>query len=941
VTKMNDRNRIVFPFLALLIVCGIVIREYGVPFFESSSDGVGKGENITSFGGGTGEGPTAKMPVEGRDRVPSASELQSDFHVLVVDQSGDAVADAFVGISPPREGLIIGGDLNRVGGLSSEFRQAEFSGITDQNGFAIIGDIPASWQAIAVFCSADFYLTYASWHPQQLPSAGDSRTVNIVLRPATELYFLVLDDVNGHPISGASITEIVSIKGRRSMFYAETSLDGRAVLFGKESHGMEFIVRSKGYLETRLSLSDYQGILGENGVAVVGMKKGLGLRVVVQDADGVPVQSSSVYLSASVSGHENVNPADPRSSPKATYQGETNVKGVLEITGLKQTKGLLVLAEHSGRYGWEFPVRLDDGVRIALDDLESTELRFLTPDGLPVGGMDVAIVSSDLVGWPPVASGKTGTDGMIEFLLRPGTYGVFGSNAKWAVLPGEPIVVTNTGSEPHVFHSLASAGVAFAEANSEAHLKGGPLAFSLANVYPKTRLSRHDEQIKWHELAANFNFEKVGALFDGQSAAGLIPGQYWAQIRGPGCVPQFTEIELVAGEQAKVVADVVPESSLVVEVTDATGGAVPRAWLWAKALGSIPKGTSLLATRSSRTDYDGVSFMRPLASGSYRVEVARHRNGIRSEQIVEVEVGENKAVFVLQDLPGSVLVQLDRQLTVGAKKPRVTLSSVNGNRGGRRVREASFSSDGLARFDSVEAGEYSAELTGVSANDLEQRIHVEEGREAIAFFKSPTGPELEVRVIDENGLPVSEATVLLSPTNMRGRRSGLERRLFAGSPVPKVESVGITSDLGIANFWPALDESYKVLAFMKGYQISEQTFVANSAEANHAIELTVSPAAQLTVVVGIAPTEGETKEPELSVKTLRVKALWAEGGAVNLAYNSQNRAFETTVLPPGQITIVIEALNKDRKLVRLASRDELVGVGGGVVAEFLVKWPGS
>jgi hypothetical protein len=883
-----------------------------------------------------------RRPDEDQSGNALTSRQRLTVRVAVVDEDGSPIAGARVGLSPPHDALVVGATLERNSQLAKLFDDSRYSSHSDRDGIAIIQDVPAEWRAIAILCGTSGYVKQVSWHELIADHGVEADLATITLQPATALRFRVLDAPSSTPIEGAEVIEIASVGGKRSSFSAATDSEGNAVILGRIAKGMKFFIRAPGHLDHHLNQTEYVESLTKEGVAVVRLEVGLGLKVVVRDRAGQAVPSARVFVSQTEGGRVDATVADPRSVASDRFRGLTGPDGVLQMGGISQARGLLVLAELEGRYAWDYPVEAGQTVDLTLGDLLKVQLQFVTPTGDPIGEMNFAVVSADLVGWPPVASGKSDAKGNCELLLQPGAYGIFASNQKWAVASEDVFVVSEADSGPLTFTASLSAGISFTVEHDKATPGSGPLSLTLSKVYPDPRASHLDTQISWPELRANFNEKRAGRLYHGDTVMGLIPGHSWAQVRGPKCVPQFLEVQLEAGKLTQVVTEVIPACSLAVKLVDPLGIPVAKAWLWATALEDTPTGASFLASFSSRTDLEGKAFMTPFFASAYRVEAARNRNARRVSQIIELRPGENSAVLVLGDLPGSVVARVDDRLLQGAIRPIVILRPGKQSRVQAPGLECFLSSDGTARFESVESGLYNVVLVGTSVADLTMQVKVEEGTETQVFFQPPSGPELEVWVRDSEDHSVASATILMTPSDTRGGRNGRERRLLQGRSVPSVEMIGITSAHGSAKFWLTPGQEYLALAHRDGFQIAEERVVAQfDGSESQQLQLTLLPSARLKVFAQVLSKDGEENLRFNLAQDLRLKVRQSNGAVTELRYDNSERVFQSTVLAPGPATLIIEALTAKRKLIKVATREIVLDLGSTHEERVSVNLPGG
>jgi hypothetical protein len=943
---VNPGLRVLLIALALFTVAVLVTMDCSGPALVLGELGSGESgsvsTNVIVIGSADSDVKGSRRQDGERASHARTSPQRLTVRVAVVDEDGSPIAGARVSLSPPHDGLVIGATLERNSQLAKLFDDSRYSSHSAGDGIATIQNVPAEWRAIAILCGTSGYVKQVSWHELIADHGVEADLATITLQPATALRFRVLDAPSSTPIEGAEVIEIASVGGKRSSFSAATDSEGNAVILGRIAKGMKFFIRAPGHLDHHLNQTEYVESLTKEGVAVVRLEVGLGLKVVVRDRAGQAVPTARVFVSQTEGGRVDATVADPRSVGSDRFRGLTGPDGVLQMGGISQARGLLVLAELEGRYAWDYPVEAGQTVDLTLGDLLKVLVQFVTPTGDPIGEMNFAVVSADLVGWPPVASGISDAKGNCELLLQPGAYGIFASNQKWAVASEDVFVVSEADSGPLTFTASLSAGISFTVEHDKATPGSGPLSLTLSKVYPNTRPSHLDTQISWPELRANFNEKRAGRLYHGDTVMGLIPGHSWALVRGPKCVPQFLKVQLEAGKLTQVVTEVIPACSLAVKLVDPLGVPVAKAWLWATALEDTPTGASFLASFSSRTDLEGKAFMTPFFASAYRVEAARNRNARRVSQIIELQVGENSTVLVLKDLLGSVIASVDEQLLQGAVRPTVMLRPQGRSSDLAMDREISLSPDGTARFESVESGAYSVVLVGTSAADSTMQVEVEEGTETQVFFQPPSGPELEVWLRDSEDHPVASATILLTPADTRGGRSGRERRLLQGRSVPSVEMIGITSAHGSAKFWLTPGQEYLALAHRDGFQISEERVVAQfDGSESQQLQLTLLPSARLKIFAQVLSKDGEENLRFNLAQDLRLKVRQSNGAVTELRYDNPERVFQSTVLAPGPATLIIEALTAKRKLIKVATREIVLALGNTHEERIRVNLPGG
>jgi hypothetical protein len=856
----------------------------------------------------------AVQPVDGaipgdalRSLDPS-SERQ--LRVRILNQAGQPIPGAKVQLQRPGSRIPLGYALDSLSALQQLFSDPTLSGISDLQGWCVIHDLDDSLTAVALLCRNEGYVQSAFWvqFPTDLPQTIE--LAPIILQPAILLAVRVIDRQTQAALADAEVNAWGLVKGKQKSIRAQTDSHGKVSLAIAPQDLVHLNVRRTGYLRnySKIDLQDHPP--GKHEPIVVELDRGRSLTVAVKNELGQVVEGARVFVNEIYRGRTDARVVDPRGAGNEYFRGVTDSSGHLVVSGIEQDTGLQVLVEHGSQFRSIYPVRAGATVEVTLPDSTLVKWKFMTPAGEPVDGVHVAVVSTDLLGWPPAAQSVSAIDGSCAIELMAGNYVLFASNLQWAYASEAIEKFDETTGAEREFTMQPSSGLKFKALPSSDDVPSRPQAATFLQKYVQPDAFPGLPQPGWKEFRANFNADLMGTLTEGQQRLGLIPGRYKVAVRSLGGVSQTFAVELLEGEVFELEATPIPAATLSVKVVDPLGEPVPQAWVLVTPTSEASEPASFSWQRRGVSDDLGYLELEPLVPGMTRVEVGRNYSGPRVAVHLELQTGPNEATLVVDQILGRVDVVVSSALLEGAVRPTVVIS-----RGGPETTSNSdilnieqVGPEGLVSLTDLRAGHYRIGLKGVSELVPELEVSVEEGQTARARFDQSNSPGVLISVTDADGNAIEGATLMVVPLDPgRDRRSRWEQFLMRPGLVSLTAVKVKTSSQGQAKVAGLKESSYLVFAHKEGFQISQASLAASESAAERSVTVILYKAGSLTLTLDLVSQSGREMKVQDWPGSFQIWITPAQGPRRRLDFDSQTKTYTSKILPPGPAGILVES----------------------------------
>jgi len=860
-----------------------------------------------------------------RTRLIDSTE-QPSLRVKIVNSAGEPLEHGRATLVPAQRLVPMGIPLDNLAEFPQDDWRTVHTTSSDASGFCNFEDLNLTGIDFALNCEAPGYLSQRSWW--QLDGADLGRTLTVVLKKAHAVRIRVLDEATSQPIEGAQFRGSWSVGGRRHVRSSRSDHTGGAVIWFAPGQELQCSIRQAGYLASYLSIEANAGVQAE-AVREVLLRRGRALEVVVKEADGKPLHGARVYLSEIDRQSENAQQLADPSSVDRLYRGTTDVAGHLLVSGITQQRGLQIWVEFGERSAQQYPVRADDLVEVIFPAAVTNRWLFVNAQGEAVPGLDIALVSTDFVGWPPVARGVSDVNGSCEFTVSPGNYAIFAVNENWAFASQEPERIDPDGPALRRCEVEPAAGLKLHASTARSTLIELPFA-SLARVYAQPDAWEELPQPHWSNFAVNLNADRMGYLKDSEQFVGLIPGQYRVWVQGAGCLSKVVPVELKAGEVAEVEAILEEAAVAQVQVVDPLGNPVEQARLWIYSLEDLESTGLERPMAANATDARGFAYLTRLKVGEAEIQYGRRFLGPRESMRCVIEQGENSFVVRLSNLLGAVTVSVDPRLRHAQSQARVRLMRVNAQGVARRSSSepsAAIDDTNSVQLDDVQPGEYEVVLAGIRALARAQRITVEQGQTTHVSFSAESLPVSSIQVLGPKGSPLAGAYVLVTSVEERNHPTNLKLALTNPALQREQHIEATTGDDGIARILGEIPEECQVLAFAPGFQIESQHCRPIPGLEPPFATLRLQPAAELSVRLRRYRASGEA----VTVRGRRGEyRVWADqaGREYRVEENDQTMAFRIAILAPGAVDVRVERRVESGEWVQVASRSGTIADDG-------------
>ena len=783
------------------------------------------------------------------DAQPAASitrsPLADGWRLRVVDDSSTPVPNAEITVYGTRNesSQSLAAFFGSVG-QQHGFRDPDLIATSDVQGRAVLQPLDQDLTGLLYVRAPGFV-----WQAFRLPAGeGANRDLgDFLLKPGGYLS-LEVQDGDGRALPGIVLyfraSRIPGTPGSQSLQRGRTDDRGLLVFDSLPLGSGDVVLGSPGFLHWQA--------LGVEATArpapplEVVLDRGQIVRVLVEDARGVPVQGAELFVHSFV----RFGPVHRLVQEDSSFAGLTDGQGRAAIGGMTE-KGRMLLLVRSGACWTEQEIRAaDDPIVIRLPAMCTLSARFLRPDGAPLAGATAMLMDATRPTYAPEYSQELGTDGAFSITLPASTLALAVRHPQGSRVWEEEIALTEDLDLGDVVVPEGPVLVLnVCDATSGEPVQGVSVRYDPAPVHFTQQDPPWREPLLetfWHEGS----YEVSGSTVRCRQ---LFPGWHALRVTAPGYVGQVIAVELREGSTTESTVEMQSATRLRLIVQFADGQPVVGEEF--EIVGDPPSEPGR-EPRAGVSDEEGAIHFEGLQPGTWRFGYPSRAMSGQILTEVELEAGSNERTVIVPT-PVAVSAELVASgLPVADARVQFRREAA-GERDGFENGGFSVESDaqGQARFACKEPGRY---LVRVFAPGLlpQQREVVIEGASQLLRFEW-SGARVAGRVIGGDG-GAEVVLVEFLGTPPRDTPSLLRGMFQRGSSYVAIDPsqrflIAPVETGGGFDLRSVPPGSYWLMARAAGWRMSEPLAIEIGAEGSTGLLLELEAAAEIVVEVsGVA-----------------------------------------------------------------------------------------